>query len=754
VDAPSSVPLLRFGQFELDLRARALRKDGRSTGLPAQSVIILAMVLERPGQAVLRDEIRTRLWPNNTIVEFDHSINAAIRRLRVALGDSADAPRYIETLARRGYRWIGPPVSREAAPAAEDIGEAASDAPAVQQEPDARHRGRAGNAKFVVGGAVLGIVALFLWISSRTPPASPSGEWKLRQLTQNSGENLVTSGAISPDGTFLAYVDTRGLHLRVVGSDDEQLVTGPETPDKDRVTWEVPWEPWFPDGKHFLLNAHPASETEPAWSSRTTDVWVASVAGVALRKIRDHAFAWSTSADGKWISFGANAGTRGDTELWLMGPNGEQARRLEAVKEDALICCLHFHPGSERISYIVEGSAGGGTLLARDLEGGHAVVLLRSAETKVLFQYAWLPDDGVIYPDMCVFVRPDVACDLWLIHIDTRSGGRISAPLRLTNLFGASLNDLSVTADGRRIAFIQSVQQNTAFLADLAAGDTTVRNARHFTLDANDSSVVEWLPDGSAAIVATNRGDSYDLYRQSLTSEARQPVVTRARDGLLAGASSTPDEKWLILEVYPGPLVWGPAKRSQIWRVHTSGGSPEMLFTVAPGSEVSCPRSASSVCVLAEPTEDRKQVIVSALDPGAAQRKAEILRFELVTDPYDPASATAVISPDGRYLATRGGSAGLIRILSLSGGPARDLRVKELANLGAVQWTADGTGLIVTNTTDREVVLLHVNMDGNSQLLWTCESRAPCQGSPSPDGRHLAVTEGRATSNVWQLEKH
>ena len=98
--------LVRFGVFELDLRARELRKAGLSTGVPEQSIKILALLIEKPGEVVLREEIRKKLWPNDTVVEFDHSINAAIKRLRQALGDPAEAPQYIETLARRGYRWI------------------------------------------------------------------------------------------------------------------------------------------------------------------------------------------------------------------------------------------------------------------------------------------------------------------------------------------------------------------------------------------------------------------------------------------------------------------------------------------------------------------------------------------------------------------------------------------------------------------------------------------------------------------------
>src|SRR5260370_33335039 len=99
--------LARFSNFELDLRAGELRQNGGETvRLAEQPFQILLALLERPGEVVLREEVRKRLWPNDTIVEFEHSINAAMNRLRQALDDSADHPRYIETLARRGYRWM------------------------------------------------------------------------------------------------------------------------------------------------------------------------------------------------------------------------------------------------------------------------------------------------------------------------------------------------------------------------------------------------------------------------------------------------------------------------------------------------------------------------------------------------------------------------------------------------------------------------------------------------------------------------
>src|SRR6267143_1601480 len=97
---------VRFGSFDLDLRAGELRRQGVKLKLQEQPFQILAMLLEQPGQVVAREELRSRLWPADTFVDFDHSLNKAINKLREALGDSAENPRFIETLAKRGYRFL------------------------------------------------------------------------------------------------------------------------------------------------------------------------------------------------------------------------------------------------------------------------------------------------------------------------------------------------------------------------------------------------------------------------------------------------------------------------------------------------------------------------------------------------------------------------------------------------------------------------------------------------------------------------
>src|SRR3990172_912208 len=107
-NSPQGNRILRFAAFEVDLRAGELRKHGMRIRLQDQPFQILAMLLERPGDVVTREELRERLWPADTFVDFDHSLNTAINKLREALSDSAENPRYIETLPRRGYRFLAP----------------------------------------------------------------------------------------------------------------------------------------------------------------------------------------------------------------------------------------------------------------------------------------------------------------------------------------------------------------------------------------------------------------------------------------------------------------------------------------------------------------------------------------------------------------------------------------------------------------------------------------------------------------------
>jgi len=99
--------VVRFGVFEVDFAAAQLRKRGRRVKLEAQPFQVLCILLQRPGELVTRDELRNELWPADTFVEFDHSLNTAVKKIRQALDDSPRNPRCIETVPRQGYRFVG-----------------------------------------------------------------------------------------------------------------------------------------------------------------------------------------------------------------------------------------------------------------------------------------------------------------------------------------------------------------------------------------------------------------------------------------------------------------------------------------------------------------------------------------------------------------------------------------------------------------------------------------------------------------------
>src|SRR5215470_19253820 len=103
----NSAAKYKFGEFEADLKAAELRKNGARLRLQLQPFQVLVALLERPREVVTREELRQRLWPEDTFVDFDHGLNTAMAKLRDVLGDSAGKPRYVETIAKRGYRFLG-----------------------------------------------------------------------------------------------------------------------------------------------------------------------------------------------------------------------------------------------------------------------------------------------------------------------------------------------------------------------------------------------------------------------------------------------------------------------------------------------------------------------------------------------------------------------------------------------------------------------------------------------------------------------
>src|SRR5712691_4141645 len=176
--AQSATPrrILRFGSFEVDLESRELRRQGLKISLQDQPFRLLALLLERAGEVVTREELRDKLWPADTFVDFDHSLNTAVRKLREALGASAATPRYVETLARRGYSFVAPVAEPgPSAPLAHS-----ADADVASLPPSTATRLPPSARRALVIAAVLSSAALVAhWVGGRPRPRMPPG----RRLT-------------------------------------------------------------------------------------------------------------------------------------------------------------------------------------------------------------------------------------------------------------------------------------------------------------------------------------------------------------------------------------------------------------------------------------------------------------------------------------------------------------------------------------------------------------------------------------------
>jgi len=610
-----------------------------------------------------------------------------------------------------------------------------------------------GRAMVMAGG--LGFLTIIgsLWFAGRYAAAPPPPNVNLRQLTTNSWENRVTTSALSPDGHYVAFGDSKGLHVKLVGNEGSRLVTRPEALRNEKVDWDIQSYAWFPDSRQFIATSHPPTE-RANWaplSSSISTIWLVSASGGAPRKLRDGGIAWSVSPDGSMIAFGANSGQLGERELWIMGPSGERARKFLQVDPSRALCCMSFFQDGKRVSYVITDDSGD-RFLTQDLNGGRAATVMDQSAIRTKNDLLWLADGRLIYSD-CV---PEGSCTwtYWIAQFDIRSGRMIEEARRLTTLAGAKVYGASATPDGKLLAFIRSTESGTSYVADMDAGAIRIGTAAHFALDDGNDAITDWTPDGRTAIIVSDRGDYSALYRRALGSDVAEPIVARAENKWFGDAVLSPDAKWIILLVWSGPSPPGATvPRPQVWRVPVTGGALQQLFSLAPGSRFSCARAPATLCVIAEPTADRKQTVVSAFDPDTGLRGGELLRFDRYPSrDADLGPLTFALSPDGQWVSTSAAPDGPLRILSLRGDTARVLSVKGLSVRQEAAWMPDGRGLIVTTYRDDAAVLLHVDLEGNAHELFRCESAEPCGGRPSPDGKHLGITQSRSTANVWMLE--
>jgi TolB-like protein/DNA-binding winged helix-turn-helix (wHTH) protein len=219
----TSVRIVRFGIFEVDLNAAELRKGGVKIKVHGQPFEVLTQLLARPGEVVPREELRQRLWPAETFVDFDHGLNTAINRLREALGDSAENPRFIETVPRRGYRFVAPVETQNSADSGSCVlGSEASSSGANQTKTKGAPSSYGIRAKALASAVIAAILLLAIlslssvrerWLGRRSPPRIQSlAVLPLVSLSSDAGQDYFTDGMTEELTTDLGKISA----LRVI----------------------------------------------------------------------------------------------------------------------------------------------------------------------------------------------------------------------------------------------------------------------------------------------------------------------------------------------------------------------------------------------------------------------------------------------------------------------------------------------------------------------------------------------------------
>jgi serine/threonine protein kinase/Tol biopolymer transport system component len=604
----------------------------------------------------------------------------------------------------------------------------------------------------VLPGVALCIAIAVLWAIRRQPQSQPlTPEIRMRQLTANPNENPPHTGAISPDGKYLAYTDAKGLHIKLLDTGELRDVLVPDEAKDQKLDWTC--GAWFSDSTRFLANTLPSEKNLRNLVDGDATIWLVSVEDRLPRKVRI-GFAWAISPDGSSIGFAGNIGRLGPREIWLMDANGQHARKLFESGDESGTFRLSWTSDGRRVTYTKQNDeADELQWISRDLEGGPPVVLKLPAVKNADFGAGALElGDGRMIFSASTPDTPDRPCNFWVMHHNLRTGEIVVQPRRLTNWTGFCMWPTSVTADRKKVVFTENRDNSTIYTGELSAGGGRLMNPHQFTSIGSWDWPCDWTPDGKALVVRSNRDGVQGIYKQSL--DGAPPKLLVADEKFQWQARVSPDGKWLLYSRQADT----PSSSWWLMRVPINGGAAQPVFALPyrDYGQPSCPRLRSGMCVLFQRTDDGKELVVTPFDPIKGPGK------ELTRIPLDPThdfqgwvaggmklpSQAAELSPDGKRIALAQNT-NRVKVLSLRGELLREINVRDWRGVNSPAWTSDGRALIVSAGRS---ALLRISLEDQIQTLLDSRGLDAIVAFPSPDGRHLAIMSDGRNKNIWMME--
>jgi Tol biopolymer transport system component/DNA-binding winged helix-turn-helix (wHTH) protein len=572
----ASPRVLRFDVFELDLESGELRKAGTRVRLQAQPTQLLTLLLENPGKLVTRDDIRHELWPADTFVDFDRSLATAVNKIREALGDSAENPTFVETLPKRGYRFIAeiePASPIEFPTRAEDSAARTKDSSRIDGVKIVPLR-RPSNSLRVIAWILVGALAasaIALFFKIRQTSSQPTA-WTITQFTSYPG--LQESPAFSPDGSRIAFIwdgnrppnaeNGHGYDLYVKGLGAEATIRLTNRPSQFLNA------AWSPDGTRlaFMRLAGP-----------DTGLYVVSALGGTEKKIRATRTAYALATGVSWSP-------DGDSIAYSDRFEGEAADRIFVTSlrsgENRLFfhdrACKHeanltfSHDGKQvawlcvksldRFELLVGDSAGNSRrVLARfpkrtfglqwDARDEHLVLTQTDAVTSELYEVS--VNDGTITK------RTEAGNNVYWPTVNSRTGAiawtsyrdhvnmwradltEPGRPLEAVLMSSRNDNMGRYSPDGKHIAF----DSDRSGTWKIWLADPDGRNLTQLS-QGGPAGFPQWSPDSRKVAYHQVDGDAQSVYVVDIEERAPKKLLTKAKD--TAWPFWSADGKWIYFQ--------------------------------------------------------------------------------------------------------------------------------------------------------------------------------------------------------------
>lgn len=736
--SPRLPSLVRFGPYEADLLSGELRKSGIRLKIQDRPFQILAILLEQPGLVVTREQLQKRLWAEDTFVDFEHGLNTAINKLRQVLSDEADNPRFIETLPKRGYRFLAP-VS--GAPDAEDAKEPATTAQAAPQvgaevakdngftraaavvEPSTTGKARFPYLAAAIAALLLASIALGAWYFISRRGESALSEIRIAPLNGLPREG---DAAFSPDGNQVAFVwaGEKGSHAHIYVSQ----IGATDSPRQLTNTAEGTFEfapVWSPDGRYMAFYRFSDKE-------QTLAIFVTAALGGSERRLytvksshKVDALDWSP--DGKSLAFCDSA-------------SPDQASRIYLLSLDT----LEVHP----VTSPPPGTLGDATP-AFSPDGKSLAFVRDTLDVREIYV---LPVSGGT-PAQITFDHADIQGIAWtpdsreLIFGSSRQGNeslwRISAqggtPQRLPIAGAGWAVRPAVSRKGNRLAYTSVSYSSSIFRGSLTPDHKVGKPLERFISSTGLEEGPQYSPDGKYIVFQSTRTGYHEIWRAN--ADGTNPIqLTHFEKNLTGTPRWSPDSRQISFDSRPGG-------HSHVFVINAQGGQPRQVT------------HGDSENGVASWSVDGKWIYFASNRGGDWQVWRMTPQGDTVTQITNKGGFTALPSPDGKYLFYAKGRdvPGLWRVPADGGEEVKMFDGPPVGAWGYSAVTADGIYYPETNIYGKGGFYFYSFATQTSSLAMGLDQEKPCFGAPSlgisPDGQTmLACLQDQALVYIMLVE--